>query len=83
MTTLTVTNVSGFRNLISHLERVINVDFAACVGDDEKSYCKSTVARLGEELLNTTCKRSKADDEERKTAVLARASNLILTGRRW
>lgn len=75
--TTTTVKLADFRDLIQHVERIVNVDWHACVGDKEKSYCKDIIARFGTELLNTNSKRATVEDEDRKAAVLDRAALII------
>ena len=71
--------VAEYRNIISHLERVVNCDFHSCVGDEEKARWVEIAKRVGTELINAQCPRAKADDRERAERIIDRSATRILS----
>jgi hypothetical protein len=71
--------VAELRNQIDHLNRIVNVDFHACVGDAEKKRCLRMVQKVGGELIDMTCKRAKQDDIANKERAVDRSTDLLLT----
>ena len=76
MTTYTIgdnpenVNVAEFRNRIDHLEDVFYRDRHACVGAAEKAYNIRIIRSVGAVLINTTCKRAKKVDWDRRELIL-------------
>jgi len=69
--------VSDFRNAIERVERILRVDFAACVNASERANCVERLRRAGRDLINTTCKRAKQADWARRERAIDASTDRI------
>ena len=69
--------VADFRNAIDHLERLVHVDFVACVGQREREQWVERARRTGRDLISITCKRAKADDWDRRERAIDTSTKMI------
>ncbi len=69
--------VADFRNRIEHLERLVAVDYHACVGTTERNDWAHRARRVGSTLIHTTCKRATADDWMRRERAIDRSTSLL------
>lgn len=72
-----VVPVREFRNRISLLERLVNVDRHACKGAHEVERWRLTVQRIGSELIATACKRATAQDWQRRERIIDRSARML------
>ncbi len=70
--------VGEYRNLVAHLERIVNVDYCACVGDKEKTAWAEMAARVGSELINATCSRASGELVDRAQRIIDRSADRII-----
>lgn len=69
-------NVASFRNSVSHLFRVINVDYHACVNAGELRNWQNIAGCVLAEVEGLECKRATQDDRDQQR------SSLIAAGER-
>ncbi len=70
--------VGEYRSLVTHLERVVNVDYCACVDGKEKAEWAERAARVGSELLNATCSRASEDLANRAQRIVNKLADRII-----
>lgn len=73
-----VVNVAEFRDRISHLEHSIRCDKQSCVGEKEKTHWLHIMKGISSELFNTTCKRAKVQDWDRRERIIDEATMIII-----
>jgi nanoRNase/pAp phosphatase (c-di-AMP/oligoRNAs hydrolase) len=69
--------VADFRNAIERLERIVRVDFHACVDADERAQWVERAKRAGRELIATTCKRANHNDWMRRERAIDASTDRI------
>lgn len=72
-----VVKVADFRDEIDHVFRIVNVDFHACVGADEKARWVEIARRFTTKLRGMTCKRATAYDWRQREMALDQAATRI------
>lgn len=70
-------NVASFRNSVSHLFRVVNVDYHACVNAGELRNWQNIAERVQAEVEGLECKRANPDDREQQRNSLVAAGERI------
>ncbi len=66
--------VHEYRDLVSHLECLVRVDYHACVDDNERVLWAGRAARIGSELLTVECPRATDLLRRRASRVITRSS---------
>lgn len=69
--------VAEYREAVEHLERVVNVDFHACVNAAERVRWAAIAQRVGAELLGMSSPRATAADRDRAERVIDRSASRI------
>ena len=70
--------VAAFRNAIDRLDRIVRVDFHACVSTKERARWVEIAKRAGRDLIHTTCKRAQAGDWARRERVLDASTDRLI-----
>lgn len=69
--------VGEYRNLVSHMERIVNVDYHACVGTKERAQWVEIAKRFGLELIVANCPRANQELRERAERIIDRSSDRL------
>lgn len=70
--------VKEYRDLISHVERIVNVDYYACVDGKEKKEWAERAARIGSDLINSECPRASEELRERAARIIDKSADRII-----
>jgi hypothetical protein len=72
-----IVKVAAYRNSISYLFRIINVDYHACVGVFELRNWKDIAERVLAEVESLECKRASQDDRDQHQRCVVAARDRI------